>query len=111
VYQTRTTGTAAPSVLSELMGGGAGLDIIGPFQTYDAPAPQSQDDSFMLAPRPHRAPDALTYSEGHIRRQPRTRGEDQENARSGTGGVDTPDSMDSIYLNYFLYDTILFLMG
>jgi hypothetical protein len=55
--------------LSELEGGGAGPDIIGPSQTYDAPAPQSQDDPFMPAPpppRPHRAPHALTYSEGHI---------------------------------------------
>jgi hypothetical protein len=38
-------------------------------------------------------------------------GEDQESARTGTGGVDTPNSVDSVYLNYFLYDTILFLMG
>jgi hypothetical protein len=63
--------------LSELVGGGAGPDIISPSQTYDAPAPQSQDDPFTPAPpppRPHRAPDALTYSEGHIRRRPRTRG-------------------------------------
>jgi hypothetical protein len=63
--------------LSELVGGGAGPDIIGPSQTYDAPAPQSQDDPFTPVPpppRPHRAPDALTYSEGHIRRRPRTRG-------------------------------------
>jgi hypothetical protein len=37
-----------------------------------------------------------------MRQRPRTRGEDQESARTGTGGVDTPDSMDSIYLNYFL---------
>jgi hypothetical protein len=61
---------------SELVGGGAGPDIIGPSQTYDAPAAQSQDDPFTPAPpppRPHRAPDALTYSEGHIHRRPRTR--------------------------------------
>jgi hypothetical protein len=99
---------------SELVGGGAGPNIIGPFQTYDAQAAQSQDDPFTPTPpppRPHRAPDALTYSEGHIRRRPRTRGEDHESARSGTGGVDTPDSVDSIYLNCFLYDTILFLVG
>jgi hypothetical protein len=38
-------------------------------------------------------------------------GEDQESVRFGTGGVDTPNSVDSIYLNCFLYDTILFLMG
>jgi hypothetical protein len=95
-------------------GVGAGPDIIGPSQTYDAPASQSQDDPFTPAPpppRPHRAPNALTYSEGHIRRRLRTRGEDQESARTGTGGVDTPDSVDSVYLNCFLYDTILFLMG
>jgi hypothetical protein len=49
-----------------------------------------------LAHRPHRAPDALTYSEGHIRRRPRTRGEDQESARTGTGRVDTLDSVDSV---------------
>jgi hypothetical protein len=100
--------------LSELVGGGAGPDIIGSFQTYDAPAPQSQDDPFTPAPpppRPHRASDALMYSEGHIRRRPRTRGENQESARIGTGEVDTPDSVDSIYLNCFLYNTILFLMG
>jgi hypothetical protein len=100
--------------LSELEGGGAGPDIIGLSHTYDAPPPQSQDDPFTPAPpppRPHRAPDALTYSEGHIRRRPRTRGEDQESARTGTGGVDTPDSVDSIYLNCFLYHTILFLMA
>jgi hypothetical protein len=100
--------------LSELKGGVAGPDIIGASQTYDALAPQSQDDPFTPAPpppRPHRAPDALTYSEGHIRRWPRTRGEDQESMRTETDGVDTPDSVDSIYLNYFLYDTILFLMG
>jgi hypothetical protein len=63
--------------LSELEGGGAWLDIIGPSQTYDAPPPQSQDDPFTLAPpspRPYRTPDALTYSEGHIRRRPRIRG-------------------------------------
>jgi hypothetical protein len=86
------------------VGGGAGPDIIDPSQTYDAPAAQSQDDPFTPAPpppRPHRAPDAFTYSEGHIRRRPRTRGEDEESARSGTGGVDTPDSVDSIYLNCF----------
>jgi hypothetical protein len=29
-------------------------------------------------------------------------GEDQESARTGTGGVDTPNSMDSVYLNCFL---------
>jgi hypothetical protein len=65
--------------LSKLEGGGTGPDIIGPSQAYDAPPPQSQDDPFTLAPpppRPHRAPDALTYSEGHIRRRPRTRGEE-----------------------------------
>jgi hypothetical protein len=63
--------------LSELEGGGAGPDIIGPSQTYGAPPPQSQDDPFTPAPpppRPHHVPDALTYSEGHIRRRPRTRG-------------------------------------
>jgi hypothetical protein len=62
---------------SELVGGGAGPDIIGPSQTYDAPAAQSQDDPFTPAPpppRPHRAPDAFPYSEGHIRRRPRTTG-------------------------------------
>jgi hypothetical protein len=62
--------------LSELEGGGAGPDIIGPSQTYDAPPLQTQDDPFTPAPpprRPHRAPDALTYSEGHIRRRPRTK--------------------------------------
>jgi hypothetical protein len=37
------------------------------------------------------------------------RGEEQESARIGTGGVDTPDSMDSVYLNYFFNHTILFL--
>jgi hypothetical protein len=100
--------------LSELEGGGAGPDIIGPSQTYDAPPPRSQDDPFTQVPplpRPHRAPDALTYSEGHIRRRPRTRTEDQESARTRTGGVDTPDSVDSVYLNCFLYHTILFLMA
>jgi hypothetical protein len=100
--------------LSELEGGGAGPDIIGPSQTYDAPPLQSQNDPFTLAPpppRPHRAPDALTYSEGHIRRRPRTRGEEQESARAGTGGVDTPNSVDSVYLNCFLYHTILLLMA
>jgi hypothetical protein len=100
--------------LSELEGSGAGPDIIGPSQTYDAPPPQSQDDPFTPAPpppRPHRAPDALTYSERHIRRRPRTRGEEQESARTGTGGVDTPNSVDSVYLNYFLYHTILFLVA
>jgi hypothetical protein len=79
-------------------------DIIGPSQTYDAPGAQSQDDPFTPAPplpRPHRAPDAFTYSEDHIRRRVRTRGEDQESARSGTGGVDTPDSVDFSYLNCF----------
>jgi hypothetical protein len=63
--------------LSELEGGGAGPDIIGPSEMYDAPPLQSQDDPFTPAPpppRPHRAPDALTYSEGHIRRRPRTGG-------------------------------------
>jgi hypothetical protein len=100
--------------LSELVGGGAGPDIIGPSKTYEAPAPQSQDDPFMPVPpppHPHHALDALTYSEGHIHRRPRTRGEDQESARTGTGGVDTHDSVVSIYLNCFLYDTILFLVG
>jgi hypothetical protein len=56
--------------LSVLEGGSAGSDIIGPSQTYDAPAPQSQNDPFMPAPpppRPHHAPDALTHSKGHIR--------------------------------------------
>jgi hypothetical protein len=100
--------------LSKLEGGGAGPDIIDPSQTYDAPLPQSQDDPFTPAPplpRPHHALDALTYSEGHVRRRSRTRGEDQESARTGTGGVDTPDSVPSVYLNYFLYHTILFLMA
>jgi hypothetical protein len=100
--------------LSELEGGGTGPDIIGPSQTYDAPPPQTQDEPFTPAPpppRPHRAPDALTYSEGHIRRRPRTRGEEQESARTGTGGVDTPDSVDSVYLSCFLYHTILFLIA
>jgi hypothetical protein len=76
--------------LSELEGGGAGPDIIGPFQTYDAPPPQSQDDSFTPAPpqaRPHRAPDALTYSEWHIRRRPRTRRGRTKRAR-GPGQVE-----------------------
>jgi hypothetical protein len=89
---------------SELVGGGAGPDIIGPSQTYDASDAQSQDDPFTPAPpppRPHRAPDAFTYSEDHIRRRARTRGEDEESARSGTGGVDTPDSVDFLYLNCF----------
>jgi hypothetical protein len=88
----------------ELVGGDAGPDIIGPSQTYDAPAAQYQDDPFTPAPpapRPHRAPDAFTYSEDHIRRQARTRGEDEESARSGTGGVDTLDSVDFLYLNCF----------
>jgi hypothetical protein len=31
--------------------------------------------------------------------------------RTGTGGVDTPNLVDSVYLNYFLYHTILFLMA
>jgi hypothetical protein len=89
---------------SELVGGGAGPDIIGPSETYDAPGAQSQNNPFTPAPpppRPHRAPDAFTYSEDHIRRRPRTRGEDEESTISGTSGVDTPDSVDSIYLNYF----------
>jgi hypothetical protein len=88
---------------SELVGGGAEPDIIGPSQTYDALGAQFQDDPFTPAPpppRPHRAPDAFTYSEDHIRRQVRTRG-DQESARSGTCGVDTPDSVDFLYLNCF----------
>jgi hypothetical protein len=38
--------------LSELEGGGAGPDIIGPSQTYDAPPPQSRDDPFTPAPPP-----------------------------------------------------------
>jgi hypothetical protein len=91
--------------LSELEGGGAGPVIIGPSQTYDAPPPQPQDDPFTPAPpppHPPHAPDALTYSEGHIRRRPRTRGKDQESARTGTSGVDTRDSVDSVYLNCFL---------
>jgi hypothetical protein len=99
--------------LSELEDGGTGSDIIGPSQTYDASPPQTQDDPFTPTPpppRPHRAPDALTYSEEHIRRRPRTRGEEQESARTGTGGVDTPDPVHSIYLNCFLYHTILFLI-
>jgi hypothetical protein len=81
---------------SELVGGGAEPDIIGPSQTYDAPGAQSQDDPFTpapLLPRPHRAPNAFTYSEDHIRRWARARGEDQESVRSGTCGVDTIDSV------------------
>jgi hypothetical protein len=88
----------------ELEGGGAGPDIIGSSQTYDAPPLQIQDDPFTPAPpppRPHHAPDALTYSEEHMRRRPRTRGEEQESARTGTGGVHTQDLVDSVYLNYF----------
>jgi hypothetical protein len=76
----------------------------GSSQTYDASPPRSQDDPFTPAPpppRPHHTPDALTYSEGHIRRRLRTRGEDQESARTWTGRVDTPDSMNSVYLNGF----------
>jgi hypothetical protein len=72
--------------LSELEGGGAGPDIIGPSETYDAPPPQSQDDPFTPAPpppRPHRVPDALTYSEGYIRRRPRTRGRSKRAQGSG----------------------------
>jgi hypothetical protein len=98
---------------SKLVGGGAEPDIIGPSQTYDAPSAQSQDDPFTPAPpppRPHRAPDAFTYSEDHIRRRARTRGEDQESARSGTCGVDTPDLVDFLYLNYFCI-IIFFLIG
>jgi hypothetical protein len=56
--------------LLELEGGGAGPEIIGPSETYDAPPLQTQDDPFMPAappPRPHCALDALTYSEGHVR--------------------------------------------
>jgi hypothetical protein len=56
---------------SELVGGGAGPDIIGPSQTYDTPGAQSQDDSFMPAPpppRPHCSPYAFTYSEGRTKR-------------------------------------------
>jgi hypothetical protein len=48
---------------SELVGGGAGPDIIGPYQMYDAPGAQSQDDPFTPAPpppRPHHAPDAFS---------------------------------------------------
>jgi hypothetical protein len=69
---------------SELVGGGAGPDIIGPSQTYDASGAQSQDDPFTPAPppsRPHRAPDAFTYLEDHIRRRPRTRGGRAKRAR------------------------------
>jgi hypothetical protein len=91
--------------LSELDGGGAEADIIGPSQTYDAPPLQTQDDPFTLTsppPHPHHAPDELTYLQGHICRRPRTRGEEQESTRTGTGEVDTPDSVDSVYLNYFL---------
>jgi hypothetical protein len=94
---------------SELVGGSAGPDIIGPSQTYDAPGAQSQDDPFTPAPpppRPYRAPDAFMYSEDHIRRRARTRGEDEESARSGTGGVDTPDSVHFLYL--FCFCMILF---
>ena len=53
-------------------------DIIGPSQTHDAPPPQIQEDAFTTPPevvprptRPHRSPDALTYSEGHIPRRAR----------------------------------------
>jgi hypothetical protein len=92
------------ATLSELVGGGAGPDIISPSQTYDAPGAQSQDDLFTPAPPPprlHHAPDAFTYSEDHIRRRARTRGEDEESARFGTSGVDTADSVDFLYLNCF----------
>jgi hypothetical protein len=74
---------------SELVGGGAGPDIIGLSQMYDAPGAQCQDDPFTPAPpppRPHRDPDAFTYSEGHIRRRPRTRGETKRARGPGQAG-------------------------
>jgi hypothetical protein len=89
--------------LSELDGGGAGQTSFAPPRrtTLHLYRPRMTRSRRRRAPRPHRALDALMYSEGHIRRRPRTRGEEQESARTGTGGVDTPDSVDSIYLNYF----------
>jgi hypothetical protein len=37
-------------------------------------------------------------------------GEDKEGARSGTGGVDTPDLVDFLYLNCFCM-ILFFLIG
>jgi hypothetical protein len=89
---------------SELVGGGAGPDIIGPSQTYDAPGAQSQ----MTCSRQHLLRLVLTVLRMHSRTR-RTRyvdglglgGEDEESARSGTGRVDTPDSVHFLHLNCF----------
>ena len=66
-------------------------DIIGPSQTHDTPAPHTQEDAFTpspaVVPRPtrlHQAPDALTYSEGHIPR--RVRGVRNKRARGSGHG-------------------------
>jgi hypothetical protein len=74
---------------SELVGGGAEPDIIGPSQTYDAPSAQLQDDPFTPAPPPprlHRASNVFTYSEDHIRRRARTRGRTKRARDPGQAG-------------------------
>jgi hypothetical protein len=103
VCWTGTTGRAAPSVGWSWWAAAPGLTSLVPprrttLQLHSPRMTRSREAPPL--PRPHRAPDALTYSEGYIRRRPRTRG-DQESARSGTRAVDTPDSVDSIYLNCF----------
>jgi hypothetical protein len=99
---------------SELVGGGAEPDIIGPSQTYDVSGAPSQDDPFTPAPpppRPHRAPDAFTYSEDHICRRARTRGGGPRECevRNRWGRY---SSFGGLFIfKLFLYYTIFFLIG
>jgi hypothetical protein len=77
------------STWSELVGGAARPNIIGPSQTYDALGAQSHDDPFTPAPPPpcpHCAPDAFTYSEDHIRRRARTGGRTKRARGRGHAG-------------------------
>jgi hypothetical protein len=108
------TGTAAPSVYRSWRAAAPGLTSL---------APPRRMMLHLHSPRMTRSRQrllrlVLTVLQMHSRTRRGTYadglglgGEEQESARTGTGRVDTPDLVDSVYLIYFLYHTILFLMA
>jgi hypothetical protein len=95
-------------------------DIIGPSQTYDASGALQVHSPRMTRSHQHLLRLVLTVLQMHSRTRRATyadglglEGEDEESARFGTGGVDTPDSVDSIYLNcfcmyYFIFNRLMY---
>jgi hypothetical protein len=105
VCRTGTTGRAAPPLGRSWWAAAPNLTSLVPprHMTLQVHSPR------MTLSRLHLLRLVLTVLQMHLRTRRTTYadglglggGEDQESARSGTGGVDTPHSVDFSYLNYF----------